>query len=145
MWKVWWKECCLGGRGLVIGDSWGSDLWLSKQSQGLVCGVWVYSYYSAEPPALPMGGKWNLASWKIASSPKLEKCSVPTCFLLASDFLLQSKCIFIVLPVWLRLERIPYNPCTGFLWFETPTCTYMHAHTCSHFILTGFPGGESPL
>lgn len=54
-------------------------------------------------------------------------------FSFASDFFLQSKYILIA-PVWLRLERIPCNFCTGFLWFECLhafTCRHTHACTCT--------------
>lgn len=135
-WEVWWKESGPGGRGLGwTAYWWPAQFWICdslSRNRGLsvVCESSFITLWGPGP-ACGRHTSWNSASWKIAPLPRLRNCSVPPCFPLAWDLLLQSKCICIFLQSLLRLEGILCNPWAGFLWFETHA--HMHAHACTSF------------
>lgn len=138
--------------GVCMACWWSTGCWtVALQAEPGTYPWWASLWMSlcwAPCPSWGRHAKQNFASGKIASLPRPKESSVPPCSLLAVDFLLQSKCICIVLEVWLRLEGIPCNPWAVFLWFKTHTLTCVHthrsAHACSHLILTRVPGGEKP-
>lgn len=56
-----------------VGDPLGAELWLSRQSQGLIHGGRVFGCHSAEPPALPGEDTQN----KTLPPGKLHLCHAP--------------------------------------------------------------------
>lgn len=149
--KRMWSRRQGGGFRWPMSDWLVSDLGLSKQSQGLLCGVCLHLLFCWAPcPAHGRHGKQNSASWKIASLPRLEKCSVPTCFRWPQRYSFSPNA-FSFFSKSDRGKRgvhvMPALVSSDSKCLHAHTCahTLMHAHACSHFILTRFPGGERPL